>query len=353
MSVERHLGSVLSSIEKTAPLNFSLEVSDADAETSTDNNLRTLQNHLTELQNVRRELALKQERIDGLEGNREHANALQVALKKERRRYAELDRVSTQEIQGLKVANRELKQRLLRAIEAETSLRDDLRKVEKSLVADAKGHASTVMSLESRNARLREQLALARDKAEVLNCDLIEAAKKAQDEVESLTESQDHLRSQLKAVERKVGKLEEENRSLQLEKKALSGARHQSKIWEKKVAALQLLVRSKEKELSSTQIGLEDVTTKLQTTEKISKSLSIKLKNSEAKVVTLARQVSKCKSLVKKLMEEREVLDEREKDTQAVKHRLVSFVVLFCLPSAICTHPVTCTGPSIFTDECA
>ena len=323
--VERHLESVLSSIDKTSPLKFSLEVSDADAETSTDTNLRTLQNHLTELQSARRELALKQKRIDGLEGNREQLSALQLALKRERRRHSELERSSSQELQGLKTANRELKQKLLGAAETETSIRDELRKAEKSLIADAKNHARMTLSLESRNTRLRDQLAHEREKAEVLNADLIEAAKKAQAEVEVLAESQDRLRAQLKSAERRATRAEKESQLLAKEKKALKGAKHQSEIWEKKVTALQLALRSKEKELASTRAGLEDVSGKMRGAKALARSLSAKLGDSEDKVSTLAGQVAKCKSLVNRLIEERAVLDERENERQNVKRRLVRF----------------------------
>ena len=41
-----------------------------------------------------------------------------------------------------------------------------------------------MLSLESRNARLRDQLKQERDKADILNADLIEAAKTAQRSVE-------------------------------------------------------------------------------------------------------------------------------------------------------------------------
>ena len=129
--VERHLRSVLSSIRKSSPLNFSVEVSDADAETSTVTNLRTLQNHLGELQNVRRNLALKQQRIEELEGNQEAIKATQLALKREQRQRAELDRANSEEIRSLRTTNRELKQRLLQATDAETSVREDLRQAEK------------------------------------------------------------------------------------------------------------------------------------------------------------------------------------------------------------------------------
>ena len=155
-----------------------------------------------------------------------------------------------------------------------------------------------------------------------------------------LSESEESLQAQLKTAKRKISALQKENDSLLKEKNITKDLMHKAVVWEKEVAEYRHILRVKEKALSSTKVGLEDMTTKLRDTQEREKILKAKLAESEAKVRTMVNQISKCRALVERLTKEREVLDTKEAERRAVKNRLVRVYVMAKLSG--CMFPPVC-----------